>query len=311
MIQSMRSGTMVRPSETLGCVGCHENRLTGAPVVPMPAAMQRPPDAIEPCYGPPRDFNYLTEVQPVFDTHCVRCHDYGEEAGETLNLAGDPGLVFNTSYIELRRKSAVRWFPDESPGDKVLVKAVDDGPPEILPAYSWGSHRSRLVDVIREEHEGVTLEKEGLDRIVTWIDMNAPYYGSYASVYPHNPFGRSPLTGGELAHLRELTGKPVGEQKLEMDGSQVSFARPALSPCLDVFKSTDAPGYREALAIIETGKARLAERPRMDMPGASLIAEERKKLDKYERAVREERLATRALLAGKKYYRPSEPPDTR
>ena len=31
MVQSMRSGTIVRPGETAGCVGCHEDRRTTAP----------------------------------------------------------------------------------------------------------------------------------------------------------------------------------------------------------------------------------------------------------------------------------------
>lgn len=39
--------------------------------------------------------------------------------------------------------------------------------------YAWGSHASRLVDVIRAEHYDVELDREGFDRIVTWIDLNA------------------------------------------------------------------------------------------------------------------------------------------
>ena len=38
---------------------------------PAPLAVQRPPQRLEPWYGPPRKFNYLAEVQPVFDKHCV------------------------------------------------------------------------------------------------------------------------------------------------------------------------------------------------------------------------------------------------
>ena len=189
MIQNMRSGTTVLPGETLGCVGCHENRLTTIENRRYPLAMRRPPSPLEPWYGSPHDFNYLTDVQPVFDENCVSCHDYGKEAGKVLNLSGDLGLAFNTSYLDLRIKSALRWFPDDPDVEKLLVKAVDDGPAEALPPYSWGSHRSRLADVIREDHYGIELDEESIDRIITWIDMNAPYYGSYASVYPNNVFG--------------------------------------------------------------------------------------------------------------------------
>ncbi len=297
MIHSMRSGTMVRPGETIGCVGCHESRRTTAPNRPTGLAMRRPASRIEPWYGPPRDFNYLAEVQPVFDKHCVSCHDYGKPDGKAINLAGDLGLVFNTSYLELRRRSALRWFPDPSDAKKILVKAVDDGPPEVLPPYAWGSHRSRLVDAIRDEHYDVKLDKESFDRIVTWIDINAPYYGSYASAYPGNPFGRSPLSAAELKRLTELTDVRVGEQATHMQGAPINLTRPELSRALAGFENPDDPKRGEALAIIRTGKARLVEQPRMDMPGARLVGIERDRQRKHDLRREAEADARRALDA--------------
>jgi len=123
-------------------------------------------------------------VQPVFDRRCVGCHDYGRPAGEVLNLAGDLGLIFNTSYVELRRKR--------------YVNVVGAGPTTTQPPFSWGSHASRLVKVLLEGHGDaqidaqVQLSREEFDRIVTWIDINAPYYPEYASAYRENLYGRSP-----------------------------------------------------------------------------------------------------------------------
>ena len=284
LVQSMRSGTTIQPGERAGCVGCHEGRLSGAALpTDLPLALRREPSRLEPWYGPPREFNYLTEVQPVFDRYCVRCHDYGQPAGEKLNLAGDLGLVFNTSYLELHRKSARRWFPDPPGGQKLLIKAVHDGPPEVLPAYAWGSHRSRLVDVLRAGHEDVELDRESLARIVTWIDMNAPYYGSYYSVYRDHVYGRAPLDDAQLARLADLTGLPykvpaehvnLNHTSLagtELDGSQVNFTRPELSPCLIRLADPNDPRHREALAIIQAGKDRLATQPREDMLGPRAV----------------------------------------
>jgi len=296
MVQSMRSGTMIQPGETTGCVGCHENRLATVQNGQVAKAMRRSPSRIQPWYGPPREFNYLTEVQPVFDKHCVKCHDRGKPGGKKLNLSGDVGLAFNTSYLELRRKSALRWFPDPPGGKKLLVKAVDDGPAEALPPYAWGSHRSKLVDVIRGKHNDAKLDKESIDRIVTWIDINAPYYGSYASAYPHNAFGRSPLSNQQLKRLAELTGVKVGQQNTEMQGSQVSFDRPELSPCLAKLKDKTDPKYTEALAIIRAGKAMLAKRPRMDMPGAKLVGIEAKRQQKYDKQARAEAVVRRNMV---------------
>lgn len=282
MIQSMRSGTMVRPGETLSCVGCHEDRLTTVQKQRPSLALRRPASKLQPWYGQPRDFNYLTEVQPVFDRYCVSCHDYGKPAGKKLNLSGDLGLVFNTSYLELRTKSALRWYPDQNADEKLLVKAVDDGPPEVLPAYAWGSHRSRLVEVIRNGHQDIKLDRESIDRVITWIDMNAPYYGSYASVYPDNVFGRSPLNNDQINQLRQLTGIKVGDISTELQGSQCNFTRPELSPCLQPLKQTSPDQYQAALAIIEAGKAMLEQRPRMDIPGAQMSEEDQEIWAKYE-----------------------------
>jgi hypothetical protein len=284
MIQSMRSGTIVRPGETVGCVGCHENRLSAVPAQRPVAAMQRPPGRLAPWYGPERNFGYLAEVQPVFDAHCVSCHDYGQDPGKTLNLAGDLGLPFNTSYVELRKKK--------------LVNVPGAGPFQTLPPGSWGSHTSRLVDVLLKGHGDpavdarVKLDREGFDRIVTWIDINAPYYPEYASAYRDGRFGRSPITDAQLADVVRLTGS-----------DDVNFTRPAWSPCLAKFATGSDPGRLAALAIIEQGRRNLDVRPRDDMPGARLLSEsEIRQQAKYDRLRAAEAKAREAIVRGEKYY---------
>jgi hypothetical protein len=283
MIQSMRSGTIVRPGEITGCVGCHEDRRAAPPAAAgtVPLAVTRPPSRLDGWYGEPRLFSYVDEVQPVFDRACVRCHDTGLEAGLVLNLCRDRTLTFNTSYNELWRRKT--------------IAAVGAGPAATLPPRAWGSHASRLVKVIREGHEDVALSREEFDRIVTWIDLNAPYYAHYASAYPDNLAGRSPLDNSEIARLTELTGVPfaqlAGHGKNR--GAQISFDRPARSACLEKIAepkptdglertaAPDSPGYREALAIIRRGAARLAAKPRADMAGFVPCATDREREKKY------------------------------
>ena len=43
----------------------------------------------------------------MFDQHCVRCHDFGKDAGQKLNLAGDRGLIFDVAYVNLWTKGAL------------------------------------------------------------------------------------------------------------------------------------------------------------------------------------------------------------
>ena len=303
MVQSMRSGTLIQPGETTGCVGCHERRHSAVPNAPR-AAWRRAPSRPEPWLGPPREFNYLTEVQPVFDKHCVRCHGYGKKGAQKLLLAGDLGVLFNASYLDLNRRSAVRWSPDKPGAKKLLVKAVHDGPPAVLAPYAWGAHRSRIVDVLRAGHNKVKLTSRELQRIVTWIDLNVPYYGSYTSVYPDHPFGRSPLDARQLARLAQLAGKRTGDLKHDPT-LQVSFTRPQRSPILARFKGPGAPKYTEALALLRAGKAELTRRPREDMLGPRARPTVRPDVERHEHWLarcRREALARKAILTGTKYY---------
>jgi len=273
MVQAMRSGTSLQPGERAGCTGCHESRYDSPPpqAGALPLALRRAPSRLKPWYGPERDFSYLAEVQPVFDAHCVRCHDYGKEGEKALNLCGDLGLVFNVSFLEIRKRVPLRWYPDKPGQRKELVKPVDDGPPEVLPPYAWGACRSRLVDVVRGGHHGVKLPQEAFDRIVTWIDLNTSYYGTYACNFPSNPYGRCPLTFERIERLAALTGAGVAvKARGAVDGPEaatgVNFTRPELSACLSGFAEKGGPNYVEALALIREGRRVLYETTRADMP---------------------------------------------
>lgn len=99
---------------------------------------------------------WTVEVQPVFDKHCVSCHDYGQDAGKALNLAGDLGSVFNTSYVDLRTKG--------------YVKVVGAGPTDVQMPKSWGSHASPLAHVLLQGHgdpeidQKISLDQGSFDR---------------------------------------------------------------------------------------------------------------------------------------------------
>ncbi|MCY3020304.1 MAG: hypothetical protein NTW87_14900 [Planctomycetota bacterium] len=77
VVQSMRTWSTLQPGETFSCVGCHENK-NGAPPTystATPKALQKPPRELQPFYGPPRGFSFITELQPILDRSCISCHD--------------------------------------------------------------------------------------------------------------------------------------------------------------------------------------------------------------------------------------------
>lgn len=293
MVQSMRSGTIIQPGETQGCTGCHENRLTAPPppTNALPLALRRAPSPMNGWHGEPRLFNYATEVQPVFDKHCVECHDFDKEAAEKLILAGDKTFAFNASYEEIWRKK--------------YITVPGAGPAETQAAYSWGSHPSKIVQTVRAGHHDVQLTQEEFDRLVTWIDLNAPYYPVYSSVYPDNLAGRSPLEPPQIHRLGKLTGIKF-EDLARHDSSRgplVSFDRPEISPCLNGLRDSNPGAYAEAIAIIETGKEMLAKKPREDMPGnTTLEGADAFRQAKYESREDAEANARNAIQTDTKHY---------
>jgi hypothetical protein len=315
MVHSMRSGTTLQPGERQGCVGCHDYRST-VPARELPLAMQRAPSTIQPWYGPPRNFSYLAEVQPVLDRQCAGCHDFGRQA-PAVNLSGDLGLVFNASYVALMARSPDLWRPPRPGEPKPLVSSIGAGPVPVVGPYSWGSHRSRLIDLLLAGHENVQLSPEDFDRIVTWIDLNAPYYPDHHDYYSANTFGRSPLEHAQLLQLGRLvlaaprgndfgwnsvtdyTGSPLG-RRMAAGELPINFTRPEQSACLRAFPGPADPGYQQALALIRSGQEMLARHPRVDMPGFVPCVADQQRLDYH--ALRQEinEANRRAIVEGRR-----------
>ncbi|MCY1720680.1 hypothetical protein OU798_10020 [Prolixibacteraceae bacterium Z1-6] len=290
MVQSMRSGVIVHPGETNGCIGCHEDRLSVPPTqTKMPLALRKKPSKLSESPNENRIYSYMRDLQPVFDKNCVECHDFGKEAGKELILAADRNPYFNASYIDIQLKKQ--------------ITTVGGGPSEIQQAYSWGSHASNLVKVIEAGHYNVKLSNEELEAIYTWIDLNGIYYPYYESAYPNNPAGRSPITFGELNRLGELCGvdfKKLAGHNRKL-GAQITFERPELSPCLKNIQA-NSEAYPEALAIIQKGKERLREIPRADMEGFIPCEEQQIQLKKYMQRMLVEKKNNQAVSEGKRIY---------
>jgi hypothetical protein len=175
-LQLMRSWMTAMPGETLSCVGCHEQQSSAAPNQATLAA-RRTPSPITPFYGPTRGFSFVREVQPVLDAHCIGCHD-GERAVPDLRHAEEVhvevpspnytrDMAFSPAYLALRRH--VRGHTMES--DMHLLTPME-----------FHADTTRLIRMLESGHQGVELDAEAWDRLITWIDMNTPYHGTWAEI---------------------------------------------------------------------------------------------------------------------------------
>ena len=302
MVQSMRSGVIVRPGENLGCVGCHENRLESVPPRFTGTALRRSPSKLKNWHGQPRLFSYRKEVQPVFDQHCVSCHQSGKPAGEKLDLTDDLNLAFNQSYTELFSKG--------------YIQVVNAGPAEVQMPRSWGSYPSSLSRYMLEGHDDeeidkqINLDRESIDRVLTWIDLNAPYYPRYASAYGDNLFGRSPLGPSELKRLGKLTSMNFRDARDVGNVTFINFTHPERSRAIQSLQKSNPTAYDEAISIIEKGAKRLESRPRADMDGFQLVRPcEIKRENRYKERLKLEEANRAAIREGRRHYdHPTTPP---
>ena len=290
MIQSMRSGTILQPGEVQGCLGCHENRVANTPQPTLrPRAFGRAPDRLVGWHGEPRLFAFRAEVQPIFDRHCVSCHDFGGKGADKLILAADTSVCFNAAYIDLWATGA--------------IACVGAGPAETRPAYSWGSHASKLIRHLKNGGCDARLSAEEMERLITWIDLNAPYYPAFEAVRPANPGGRSPITRAQLERLQKLTGRNVSLNHAAKQRPLVSFDRPEVSPILAKLDPAGAE-YREALGILQSGKQVLAVSEPDYLPGFAACAKDRQRDAKYAAREATEAEVYAAIRAGRKVYDP-------
>mgnify|MGYP005834032231 CR=1 FL=1 len=188
-LQLMRSWMTAMPGETLSCVGCHEHQNT-TPPARHTLAFRRPPAEIVPWRGPARGFSYPREVQPVIDKYCISCHD-----GTTRITSRGLGNPREVAPPDLRGDRKLTDFKLVTPGNgggnagrfsvgyaelsRYVRRNGIEGDYHLLTPLEFHADTTELVQLLRKGHHGVSLDAEAWDRLVTWIDLNAPYHGTW------------------------------------------------------------------------------------------------------------------------------------
>jgi hypothetical protein len=165
-LQRMRSVMQLQPGEHRSCIGCHENRRTAPSGRPTIAARSTPTSLQPPPWGA-GPFSYERVVQPVWDAHCVRCHDATHK--RKMNLAGtlDREKV-PASYRTLIEGGWVHYF---NWGYNLRHSKADP--------LTFGTLKSKLWHVLDEGHNKVRLNAKETRGIKCWIDLNCPLWPDY------------------------------------------------------------------------------------------------------------------------------------
>lgn len=172
-VKRMQSFLTVQPGEVTGCVGCHEQRnktiIPGGDLV----ALQRRPSAIEPIGDCPDVFDFPRDIQPILDRHCVDCHGYektdrgGPYAGNVI-LTGDRGPMFSHSYVTMTVRE--------------LFVDGRDKPESNYAPRTIGSSASRILTMLDGDHYDVKATDHEKKMLRLWIEVGAPYPGTYAAL---------------------------------------------------------------------------------------------------------------------------------
>ena len=170
-LQRMRTSVNLMPGEKRSCIGCHELRKKAPNLSLRPQAMAHRPEALYPQPGDtgPRMVHYAQDVQPILNRHCIGCHG-GKAPKGGLDLTGELTKLWSRSYENLSNKRLISHLNGGYGASNV----------RNTPPLAFGSHRSKLVRQIRKAPCKAKLTRLEFIRIVTWIDANAPYYGTHS-----------------------------------------------------------------------------------------------------------------------------------
>jgi hypothetical protein len=298
-VMSMRTFTYLQPGEEASCVGCHEPRTSSPAIAPSPAAGQVVLK-LQPPAGPqyPGGLSFAKTVQPVLDRYCIDCHGLKETAGDIDLLGTIDATEENTANTFQQLLSSTAYASLTRDGRLVKI-AQYGGETWYSQPKDYFAHGGTLAKLLIEGHEGVDLDSDSRQRIIEWLDLNAPFYGTYSW---NKDEWRRPNPNGEKAlreHIRRRFGDRLAGHPF---AALVNVALPDESRILKAplaieaggwgqierggWKSTGDPDYREMVRLVQ---AAIQPLPYHDIAGTCGRDEGCRCLSCWVRKVKEDR----------------------
>ena len=283
-VQRMRTFTHFMPGERQSCIGCHADRnyvSASGQAGGRSIAVGRPPQKLtEPEWGNRDGFSFPRIVQPVLDAHCVRCHDGKSEP----DLSGDRTDYFSVAYENLARRGTQAEHGGDARGG---MAGFGSNPyTSWIPSYNgcesnileiepkrWGSPASRLAEIVIAGHPDdkgvnqVNLRADERLRILMWIDLNVPFYGTSQSRQPELRGCRQILPVNLDAVLKEIATRRSINLPRDF---YVRLDHPEKNPFLAMplakgdFLSAEDPDYKRILGCFDGVQAALGQRIDVD-----------------------------------------------
>ncbi len=282
-LRRMRSFISFQPCEVRGCVGCHETREDAALLASgdyMHTWTDEPPLPLMAPWGD-EPVNFLRDVQPILDQHCVQCHTgLFPEGG--LDFAG--GLIAWDEFIPHYGHN--RAFETILKYNLVNMSAAREHDASVTPPLAYGSRKSTLLNVLRDANhiEDVSLSDEEHLRLAMWIDANAPYHDRFVNKRSDAPVYNLPKDAALYEAIEEVHDQrcaschePETITRLDWinlhDPDQSLFLAAPLASAAGglercdavVYADTDDPDYASLRELVRGAVIRAWEEPRRDL----------------------------------------------
>ena len=224
-IQQMRSWVTAMPGEVVSCVGCHESQNTTAPVTEIRTAAVSTPDEIVPWYGPARGFSFVREVQPVLDKYCVQCHYEGNaEYPPIVSFEDTPPkpMLDTQNYINVKSRFSNSYYQLR----RHVRAQTKEGTMQTQLPREYHADISRLVQLLQKGHYGVELNAEAWDRLIVWIDLNAPFHGNWRDIIAEDD---PQLVRHQFERRHEMRRRYARTESLLDDDPNINYPAAVLS----------------------------------------------------------------------------------
>jgi formylglycine-generating enzyme required for sulfatase activity len=219
-LQLMRSWLTAMPGEVISCIGCHESQNDAPPSHRAKAAM-KPAVKITPWKGKPRGFGFLQEVQPVLDKYCLGCHD-----GTKKGRPDFSDTKIDMSPANRRNGGGSNSYYSLHP---YVRRNGPEGDYTGLAPLEFHADTSELIHLLKKGHHGVKLDADAMDRLVTWIDLNAPFKNSWS----HPSLKRSEIGAVHMKRrydLRKMYAGYKGDYETPLKGFEYKRTEKFIKP---------------------------------------------------------------------------------
>jgi hypothetical protein len=235
-----------------------------------------------------KPINFLRDVQPVLDRHCVSCHS---------GLSPDGGLDFYGGLIgwdkEVLHYGHNRAYETILENNLVCMSAARAQDASITPPMAYGAHKSKLIAALDDANHknAVTLSEEDRLRLVMWIDANAIYHDRFVNKRSDAPVYSIACDDELLAGITEVHERRCAacheagavsrldwidlqepEQSLFLTAPLAANAGGTEKCGATTYADTSDPDYDALLTLVGNAVNRAWTQPRRDLQALNRLA---------------------------------------